>query len=285
MLNIIKNITGCDSTGNYHLNCPFCEDFKQHLYLKIINKNTAIYQCWKCGREGFLSNNKNLIILNKIITYNKKNKPVKKYYKAEEIQEQQHVKRYNIQKLIKYFVDNRNYEITTAIKIIEKYKIFMTDDKIFFTCNNKKKLMFQFYKDIDSGLYMNNKGSKFIFNFNCIYSMKYNYIVIVEGVFDALRLVSLGVPAIALLGKNFGNSFIYFCKEINNKIIYIMLDSDIKNNEDTKLKFKLQRAGKKAKIIKIKSGDPDEYFKEEKQTQQLKTILNSTADKSSIQKI
>ncbi len=268
-----------DSTENYHINCPFCSDKKQHLYIKQ-NGKTSMYHCWKCDRSGYLK--KSDAVFYKILNYNIANPPgmqTTSEYPTTPVITPAKIKQAIFHTdLITFLTDTRKFSIEQTLWIIKKFHIKYNDNKVIFPCYYRKDCVFTFHKDILSGLYKNATGNKFAFNFNAIFSKK-DYVVLVEGVFDALRLLCYGIPAIALLGKAFGlTSYMAFCKHIGNKKIFIMLDGDIKN-EDKTLRLKLKRnLSNPIVLLKINSeGDPDEYYSNKKNLKILKAGINSAA--------
>lgn len=284
--NLKKNIRP-DGTDNYHLNCPFCNDKKQHLYVKGATKGLTIFKCWKCAKQGAFKNNSS--VYSKILSYN--NRASAAFSDIDVTTSYTHSNEefdtiLTLDKnLLDFLIVQRDFTLKQAIYIIKKFKIFYKNNRVYFSCFYFKKKQFSLFKDLTTGLYKNDKGSKFIFNFNAVNSPD-NYVVLVEGVFDAIRLACYKIPAIALLGKAFGNTaYLLFCKHIGKKDIFIMLDGDIKENEDLKLLRQLKKnIQNNIYIIKIKeSVDPDEYFRERQTIKNLKsTVISPRAKKISV---
>jgi len=276
--------TGFDSTGNVRLNCPYCDppDHKQHLYIQeflLEGKRAYQFQCWHCGKVGRITD---LFphAIRKILTYNQRIQPEMRGSSSSPHSKPLGEINGDIafdKKLLCWLVDVRKFTLKEAIRIVEKHGLTIKDGKVFFSCKYQKRLMFVFHKDIESNRYMNVASDKFAFNMDVL-GCKLDYVVLVEGVFDCLRLAVNGIPAIALLGKSFGP--LCMCKfqhDIKDKRIYIMLDGDIRNNEDKKLKSKLRlNLRNRVQLIHLSDDDdPDEKFRNRLALKTLKIFLNS----------
>lgn len=281
---LIKNLPSRyipDGTGNYHLRCPWCKGQKKKLYIKATSKTLTLYQCWKCGRKGGFVYNSD--VYQRILFFNTNNPTQTDVHTINSVSvDHKKITAVFNRKLLNFLVKTRKFSIRKALYIIKKFKLSYNEGRVYFHCFMYSESLFSFYKDTFTGLYKNAIGKKFMFNFNALQSDRHDYVFIVEGVFDALRLATSDIPAIALLGKAFGTTaYLIFCKNINAKRVFIMLDGDIQKNEDRKLMLQLKKNIKnEIYIVKIKeSSDPDEYFQKTANTKKLKAAINNPTAK------
>lgn len=102
-----------------------------------------------------------------------------------------------------------------------------------------------------------------LFNSAC---MQGELIIVTEGVFDALSLIQLGFPALALNSKNNGDKFVDKYKALNNKDLQaiIMLDNDEKGRKKAlDMEQKLIAFGGKAYVYNyLDSTGPESFLKQ-----------------------
>jgi hypothetical protein len=276
---------GFDSTGNAHLNCPYCTppDQGQHLYIQEFTVDSGIayrFQCWKCGKIGRVTD---LFpnAIRRILRYNQKIQPERTGSSSGYTPKALGAISGDVafdKRLLKWLIKSRNFSLKEAIKLVERYGLVYKDGKVFFSCKYNKRLMFVFHKDIESNRYMNVASDKFAFNMDVLTESKADYVVLTEGVFDCLRLSVNNIPAIALLGKSFGPlCLVRFQQDVGDRRIFIMLDGDIRKNEDRKLRSKLRlNIRNRIQLIHLtEDDDPDEKFQKRKAVKELKKYLNS----------
>jgi len=284
-----------DSSGNFLMNCPQgnCPSTakgKQKLCVKDTAPTEIKFKCWVCGWKGTARIGVDSSI-QKILKYNKQYRPPEGGRlispSARRKRDNNEVTHFHPE-LFKYLVDSRQFSENAVTSLVKDFGIYYQEKKVYFTSFFEDQEKYTFYKDIESGRYMNAIGSKFIFNFNALFS-DLPYIILVEGVFDCLRLHTLGIPAIALLGKDFGrNSLRAFTQYAEkNKHVWIMLDSDIRHREDLKLRQKLRMNLPTTRIgvLQIKEGDPDEVFRDGTAAKHLQSCLESETNQGHTVKV
>lgn len=86
-------------------------------------------------------------------------------------------------------------------------------------------------------------------------------VVLVEGIFDVLKLYQEGITAVALFGK--GMTDYQLEKLLNKKVkeVFLCLDEDVSDMELKVVYEKLTGWFDKVKVLKIKGGDPSELGK------------------------
>jgi len=263
---------------NYYLNCSFCRERNKKLRVKkMLPSNRYMFHCFKCDTSGILD----YPTLQALIRWNTKTWDAKK--KTTDTKETKPFYSGTTEKsffhplLIAYLKKDRKFTNQEITRMVNAFGIYWCDDAIYFTSFFREKPIFLFKKILGKKGYLNQTGSKFPFNFNAVFNNRVNYVILVEGVFDAIRLCVNGFNAMAMLGKSLGTrGLLTFERYISDKRIIIMLDGDITDNEDKKLKVKLQNLLPRNEIkrIRLPGGDPDEYFQEEKRVQKLQGIIN-----------
>jgi DNA primase len=90
-------------------------------------------------------------------------------------------------------------------------------------------------------------------------------LILVEGFFDAMKIVQNGFNAVAVMGTEFTDMQKQKALKLCNKEIFIMMDGDLAGKSAAKrISEKLVGCGKKVNVIEIPEGyDPDELTKEE----------------------
>jgi len=114
----------------------------------------------------------------------------------------------------------------------------------------------------------NSHFSRYIYpNFD-----KLDYIILVEGLFDALKLIDCGFPASACFSTRFSKEKLFSLYKMAPRFVFIIFDND-KAGKDGAIEFKSNL--KKEFIVKTVSisRDPDEFFCIEENVNKLKKYI------------
>lgn len=256
--------------NNYQCVCPFCGK-ELHFYMNVI---TGLFDCKKCGRSGnyyqYLQALKKDID-NRDLIGDKIN-----FYKVELLEtvvalpnsfaypnKILAIEKFDI--YYNYFVKKRKFRSS----LLSKYYCFHSDEDDYAF---KERLIVPLFgvDGIISGFcgraikdcgkrYYNSRGTKFsqlLFNYENILGNDYNFVVVVEGLFDSLRLDTISV---ATFGKKISKEQISYLLELKKDVI-VMFDNDA-NKENYKYAKELSEAVENVYIFDLPYSDPDEYFK------------------------
>lgn len=97
--------------------------------------------------------------------------------------------------------------------------------------------------------------SRVIFNFDRVLESKTSAVVLVEGVFDATRLVEDGIPAVALLGSSISEAQVALLKLMPLVSVYVMLDGGADKAQDVVV-ARLAREALTRSVILPEGEDP-----------------------------
>jgi hypothetical protein len=268
----------------YSVACPFCNDRKSHLYfsyvfgLKIGQKRLFPV---KCFRRDCLKNKNNLEELKNLILNSN-------YFGIDlsqnQIQEERKIsnksnelsKFYNLPQLkclppihpaVNYFnsrgLDYKSFE-NIDIRVCDNPEDELFGRIVFPISKIDRSLIGWVARAYLSGIkpkYLNSKSSKITHSFFNIENVIGNdYVIVVEGVFDALTLLSFKLPAIASLGCKLSRVQLElleqnFCRK------FILFDKDALVQAK---KFASQLSG--GFVIECKDYDPSDYGREDIQT-------------------
>jgi len=237
------------SGRNYITNCIFCGD-KKHMWIELDEK---IYHCWKCEAGGnyisFLmayydkDYNEVLDIIGTGIV-----KSVDDLYNSllemydNEYEDEEEIPPIKVQvpdgiRLDKSTAKCKNWIVNTRhypIHFLKKYGLTFCvkgkyRNRVIIPIQTLNHVTFQAYdvRKNPKKKQLNPKGipkSNFLYLYN--YFRERKYIIIVEGVFDALRLVFFGYPAVAILGKTLSEFQRHLLINSNAKEVIFCLDKD-----------------------------------------------------------
>ncbi|MCK9596751.1 toprim domain-containing protein [Candidatus Pacearchaeota archaeon] len=252
--------------GEFLTYCPYCPDKKGHL---TINLKKKLYHCYRCGRGGKLEELLNEQGINGVYFGNVK----------ESFKDRKTILNGKINLTLIPILHNNSHIAKIAYEyikgrgisdeIIERYLLSYTDDKkylgmliipffedgklVYFTTRRflgkGKKTLHPAKEEI------NKASSQVLFN----YEHLKNEVIIVEGPFDCLKMLSLGFKnTTCLLGSYFSDEHIKLLlkKKINH--IILMLDSD-KFKESLLLTQKLISYFDIVEVVKLEKGDPGDF--------------------------
>lgn len=182
-----------------------------------------------------------------------------------------------------YFVKKRKF----SRKLIKKYLLFRSSKNDFVYRDRIIIPIFDEYnrirgycaRTIRSSVerkYYNSKGtcfSELLFNYNNVKNNEYKFVVIVEGIFDCLRLHKFSV---ATFGKKISKHQISLLQDLDKQII-LMFDKDARK-ELYKYYFELSQIfdDKKLKVFELPFDDPDVFFKKYSDQQKIKLIMKNS---------
>ena len=129
-------------------------------------------------------------------------------------------------------------ELSCYVTKIGKYK-----GSIIFPIKFEGKFVGFESKNFKTSKYIHSWGfdaKSFIFGYEYLEKLGKNYVVIVEGIFDALSMLELGIPTICNWGvaNNFGDRKLNQLIELGVETVYLSFDKDIAGQEAEKEIFK-----------------------------------------------
>lgn len=271
--------------NHYIAKCPFCEK-DGHFYMNVKN---GLWDCKKCGRAG------NYVMYQKAISGDDTSviNRLLNIYKVDLIDNDEEediggevtfpndfIDIKTDDKFYDYFVNKRKFDEN----LINDYYIFRSSSNDYFY-NNRIIIPIFDEKNVTKGFcartiledvkkrYYNSKGTKFsrlLFNYINIANNDYDFVVIVEGIFDALRLHKY---ALATFGKKLSEYQIEAILKLNKRKVILMYDSDAEQ-ELYKYAKELTNVFEKVYIFKVPDEDPDFYFKNYTEKQKLKVLMS-----------
>lgn len=250
---------------NMTMECPSCHKAKNH-FLVSINPDKPVFNCFRCGYKGGWAK---LIVKLKGIGFDEANELVKdshSYKKREKKNES----------LTPIPLPPFSPFTTEAIEYLNKRGINDSDIEQYgmYYCSTG-----EFFNRIIIPIYYNNrqitflgraisksfiryrgpKGSplgRLLFNYDAI-PKKTEKMVLVEGIFDAIRLARLGWPVVATFGKKISEFQIDLIRNKNPHEVVIYWDSDA--SKEIKSAFLMLQKHFNTSMALIEEGDPDTY--------------------------
>jgi DNA primase len=214
---------------NVTYECPFCGKGAGHF---TVSTSKALFNCYKCGERGHID----MLFpgeldkaTNKILSFTAKREEKQYELKLEEIELP---KRYSVTKRVKDYITSRGLPLS----VLDDWDIYLTRQ---FPYRNRLVLPVR-VEGVNVGFqartlfkgqrprYLSPKGVNLRSYLYGIDQVRRNeYIVLVEGPFDAIRLQDSGFPAVALFGKKITRNQLELLKLKRPGQIIIMLDSDV----------------------------------------------------------
>lgn len=266
--------------GWININCPFCADHDNHGGFHLVSK--FYYTCWKCGWHSLDS------VFKKILkkSFLEVKVELANYIISTEHNDIIHKKtNTNIivpgtKKYLNYhkkYLEKRSFDIDF---LIEKYDLFFTNHlsdynyRIIFPIKFKNEIVsFQGRSIIPNHpiRYKACSKEKEIINHkNLLYNLdncKLNTIIVVEGIFDCLRL---GDNSCALFGTGYTENQVKLLS--NYKNVYILFDNEkIAQEKAERLGIQLSSLNVSVNIMNIDREDPAVLT--EKEVRNIKNIL------------
>lgn len=264
-----------NSSNQFVTTCPSCKK-KKHFDL---DKYSGLFNCKQCGISGNFYQYIDLINSDgKNSEYIKQLYEVGNIFKLDKIEfdntdedftkPSAFIRISKVDDAYRYITRKRGFDKS----LIKKYNIFQsisTDtkfaNKVIFPVEDSNGIIVGFcardMSNITEMKYYNSKGTKFskyLFNFNNIKNNNYDFVIIVEGIFDCLRLRNF---AVCSFGKKISEEQISLLQELDKKKYIIMFD-DNAIKENYKYALKLCDIFPNVYVFNLPSHDPDKYFKD-----------------------
>jgi len=252
-----KYILECVESGLYkrtgnpkevRINCPECGDSKYHLYINI---NKGVFFCQRCHYSGSISKNINI-----------GEKKIELPLNLERSLPEGSFHLNTGTSMIRY--DALKYLLNRGITLrdINYYNIhycvagkYMR--RVIFPIIERGKVIYFVARAIDKNAkkkVLNPRGNRELFNLEK--ASRYDRVVLVEGVFDAIKT---GDNAIAVLGSHVSQYQIQKMKEYDVHYIDIMFDADKAGKEGAlEVARELHKHFRDVRIVDIPFGDPDQ---------------------------
>lgn len=241
-----------ETTKSYEFryNCPNCGDRKFHLYF---NAEKGLYHCFRCGISGRVD---------------RKGKPeVSKVVAEQKIETEIPPMSNTWSPVVLEFLKKRDLLIAT------QYGKEGSPD----SARWRQTIIFSVYPNGYVGRRVARGEPKYIFSKGTSNAIWFDYstlvgsrlVFLVEGILDALRLLQVGHPAIALLGTGVGKGKLELLQEICSpkfgiKQVGILLDADadlVAGSLDLILRYVLR--GIEVFKLSLPTGDPADWRREE----------------------
>jgi len=227
--------------------CPFCGNMKNNFQ---VNVDKGVYHCWVCDAKGPIS--KLNILLPRVFRGDNVSTHTFTPQKSLVLKDCVDV----IGTEGEEYLKNRGFSLEDILCWGIRFSLL--NRLVFPWYDDEDRLLYYVEKDIKTGSWNYPEGVSKKDILWVRFRNQSNDILIVEGIFDAMRVYSYGYNVLILLGTNVFDRDVDFIRKKNlNPILF--LDSDCKIEVYKRIKKRLGDF----ECMKIEEGDPDELSKKE----------------------